>query len=139
MTAHDISDFLDSVKESLTDAQYKEGMEMCQKIFKEKEVKEKLYKMTYLRPYMFMDDHCEDEECTDMKFCLTFEKHTGLVKLTDERVQRIKDTNLFLGSDEEMKSFIDIDVFQAFPCSQLELDQEMTWHEFPVLNLELIL
>jgi hypothetical protein len=135
--AHDISNFLDSVKESLTDAQYKEGMDLCQIVFNETEVKHKLYNMTYLRPYMFMDDHCNDEECSDMKFYLTFEKHTGLVKLSDERVKRIKETNLFLGTEEEMKSFINIDAFHSFPCSQLELDQEMTWHEFPVISLEL--
>jgi hypothetical protein len=113
-------------------------MEMCQKIFKVTEVKEKLYRMTYLRPYTFMDDHCSDEECADMKFYLSFEKHVSLVKLDDDRVKRIKETNLFLGTDEEMKPFINIDVFHSFPCSQLELDQEMTWNEFPVLSLELI-
>jgi hypothetical protein len=136
--AHEISNFLDSIKESLTDAQYKEGMETCQKLFEATEVKDKLYRMTYLRPYTFMDEHCHDEECDEMKFYVSFEKATSLVKLNDERVKRIMATNLFLGTDEEMKSFIQLDLFHSFPCDQLELDHEMTWHEFPVMSLELI-
>jgi hypothetical protein len=138
MAMHQVSDFIDSVKESLTDAQYKEGMELCQTIFKETEVRYKLYQMTYLRPYTFIDDHCNDEECSLEKLYLSFEKYTSLVKLDDDRVKRIKETNLFLGTEEEMKSFIDLDVLKSFPCSQLELDQEMAWHEFPVLSLELV-
>jgi hypothetical protein len=134
--AHEISNFIDSVKESLTDAQYKEGMELCQTMFNESAIK--LYKMTYLRPYTFADDHCIDEECNEIKFFLSFEKKTGLVKLPDERVARIMDTNLFLGSEKEMDSFINLDVFHSFPCDKLELNQEMTWHEFPVLKLELV-
>lgn len=136
--AHEISNFIDSIKESLTDAQYKEGMETCQKIFEETEVKYKLYKMTYLRPYTFMDEHCHDDECDEMKFYVSFEKVSSLVKLNDDRVKRIMETNLFLGTEEDMKSFIEIDLFHSFPCDQLELDHEMTWHEFPVLALELI-
>lgn len=136
--AHEISDFIDSIKELLTDAQYKEGMEVCQKIFKETEVKEKLYIMTYLRPYTFVDEHCTDEECDEMKFYVSFKKTKSLVKLTDDRAKRVTEANMFLGSDEEMRSFIELNLFDAFPCDQIELDHEMTWHEFPVLNLELV-
>ena len=99
--AHEVSNFLDSIKESLTDAQYKEGMETCQKLFEATEIKDKLYRMTYLRPYTFMDEHCHDEECDEMKFYVSFEKATSLVKLNDERVKRIMATNLFLGTDEQ--------------------------------------
>jgi hypothetical protein len=138
MAAHEISDFIDSVKESLTDAQYKEGMELCQTVFQKHEVKNKLYYMTYLRPYTFVDEHCPDEECEDMKFYLAFKKTTSLIRLTDDRVRRILDTNTFLGSHDEMQSFVDPDVFNSFPCDQLELDHEMAWYTFPVLSLELV-
>lgn len=139
MTAHDISDFLDSIKESLTDAQYKEGMEICQTVFQKKEAPfEKLYRMTYLRPYTMMDNHCDDEDCDDMKFMLCFTKATGLIRLSDVRADRIKSDNLFAGSDEEMKQFIDLDVLRSFPCDLAELDSDIQWYEFPVLSLELV-
>jgi hypothetical protein len=130
-----LTDFIDSIKEKLTDGEYIEGMNMCKKVFdkKERENPLKLYRMTYLRPYMFMDEHCENEDCDDMKYCLSFERATSLVQLTDRGAARIRETNLFLGDKEEMSAFIDVDVFHSFPN---EFDENMEWYEFPVMTLE---
>jgi hypothetical protein len=138
MTAHDISDFLDSVKESLTDAQYKEGMEICQSVFKKKTSSEKLYRMTYLRPFTFMDDHCDDEDCDDTVFRIGFSKVESLVKLTDARADRIRTDNVFYETDEGMKPFIDVQVMRAFPIDLAELDSDIRWYEFPVISLDLV-
>lgn len=132
--AHEMSDFIDSVKESLTDAQYKEGMELCQKIFTQNE--KKLYMMTFLRPYTFLEDHCEDEECLDSKMMISFTKVKSLVQLTDEHAKRIQDANLFLGNEEEMGAFIDVDVLNSFPNDAAEIGNDFHWYEFPVLSLE---
>ena len=136
--AHEVSDFIDSIKESITDAQYKEGMEMCQALFQKKESEKKLYQMTYLRPYTFLDHHCDEDDCDDMKYLISFRKTTGLARLTDDHVEKIRSTGCFFGTTEEMKSFIDIDVLTSFPHDAEDLGSEIHWFEFPVLNLELI-
>ena len=140
MTAHDISDFIDSIKEHLTDAQYKEGMEICQSVFKKKEAltAKKLYNMTYLRPYTFLDDHCEDEDCDDMMFRIAFNKVTSVIMLSDIRAERIRADHLFFGSDDDMKPFIDLQVLRSFPCDMADLDSDIQWYEFPVISLELV-
>ncbi len=140
MTAHDISDFIDSIKENLTDAQYKEGMEICQSVFTKKNEAsaEKLYRMTYLRPYTFVDDHCDDEDCEDMIFRISFTKVVALVKLSDARVERIRTDNVFYGTDEDMKPFIELQVLRSFPADLAELDSDIQWYEFPVISLELV-
>ena len=131
---HEISDFIDSIKESLTDAQYKEGMDLCKKVFDRK--KEKVYRMTYLRPYTFLDDHCDDPECHETKLCVTFTKVTSLVHLTDRAAESIRESNMFMGSLTEMKSFIDLDILHSFPSDQEDLGIELQWYEFPVIKLE---
>jgi len=139
MTAHDISDFIDSIKEHLTDGQYKEGMEICQSVFKKKEaLAEKLYRMTYLRPYTFVDDHCDDEDCEDMSFRISFTKVVHIVKLSDVRAERIRADNVFYGSDEDMKPFIDLQVLRSFPADMADLDSDIQWYEFPVISIELV-
>jgi hypothetical protein len=140
MTAHDISDFIDSIKEHLTDAQYKEGMEICQSVFtKKKEASaEKLYRMTYLRPYTFVDDHCDDEDCDDMIFRIAFNKVVALVKLSDARADRIRTDHVFYGSNDEMKPFIEVQVLRSFPSDMAELDSDIQWYEFPVISIELV-
>jgi hypothetical protein len=139
MSAHDISDFIDSIKEHLTDAQYKEGMEICQSVFtkKKEETREKLYNMTYLRPYTFLDDHCDDEDCEDMTFRIAFTKVVALTKLSDARAERIRTDNMFFGSDDDMKPFIDLQVLRSFPADMADLDSDIQWYEFPVISLEL--
>jgi len=139
MTAHDISDFIDSIKEHLTDGQYKEGMEICQSVFKKKKeaLAKKLYRMTYLRPYTFVDDHCDDEDCEDMSFRISFTKVVHIVKLSDVRAERIRTDNVFYGSDEDMKPFIDLQVLRSFPADMADLDSDIQWYEFPVISLEL--
>lgn len=130
-----MSDFIDDIKESLTDAQYKQGMEICQALFKQKE--EKLYKMTYLAPYTFASDHeCEDEDCEMRSLKISFTRKTGLILLSDRSAERIREKRLFLGSDEEMKSYIDIDVLKNFPVEADDIGMPLEWFEFPVLELE---
>ena len=133
--AHEVSDFIDSIKESLTDAQYKEGMELCQKVFRKNESEEKLYRMTYFRPYTFADDHCDDEDCVDSKFMIAFDKVSSLILLSDARADRIREESLFRGSKSELEEFIEPDVLHAFPT---ETDSEFEWFEIPVLRLELV-
>jgi hypothetical protein len=139
MTAHDISDFIDSIKEHLTDGQYKEGMEICQSVFtKKKEASaEKLYRMTYLRPYTFVDDHCDDEDCDDMIFRIAFTSVTHIIKLSDARADRIRTDHVFYGSNDEMKPFIEVQVLRSFPSDMAELDSDIQWYEFPVVSLDL--
>jgi hypothetical protein len=136
--AHEISDFIDSVKESLTDAQYKEGMELCQKLFKSKETEEKLYEMTYLRPYTFMDEHCDDEDCLDTKFLVAYNTIKSLILLTPARAERITEQSVFRGPKEELEHYIDPDLLRSFPNENEELGSEFEWFEFPVIKLELI-
>ena len=131
--AHEVSDFIDSIKESLTDAQYKEGMELCQKVFRKNESEEKLYRMTYFRPYTFADDHCDDEDCVDSKLMIAFDKVSNLILLSDARADRIREESLFRGSKSELEEFIEPDVLHAFPN---ETDSEFEWFEIPVLKLE---
>jgi hypothetical protein len=131
--AHEMSDYIDSVKESLTDAQYKEGMELCQKIFTQNE--KKLYTMTFLRPYTFEDDHCDDADCMDSKFFIAFTKASSLVLLTEEQAKTIEEEHLYHANAETMKAFIDLDVFRAFPRDNEELGSELEWYEFPVISL----
>jgi len=139
MTAHDISDFIDSIKEHLTDGQYKEGMEICQSVFtKKKEASaEKLYRMTYLRPYTFVDDHCDDEDCDDMIFRIGFTSVMHIIKLSDARADRIRTDHVFYGSNDEMKPFIEVQVLRSFPSDMAELDSDIQWYEFPVVSLDL--
>lgn len=136
--AHTISDFLDTIKESITDAQYKEGMELCQKLFEEKKEDEKWYEMTYLRPYTFGSDHCDEEDCMDMKLLVSFTKSKAFVRLTDRRVERIRETNMFMGSEDEMKMYIDIELLRSFPNDAEDLGLDLMWYEFPVLTLSLV-
>ena len=134
---HVISDFIDSIKESLTDGQYKEGMGLCQAHNKKKELENKLYRMTYLAPYTFAAEHCANEECEDRTLHISFHKKTALVQLCDARVARIRAKNLFCGDEDEMIDFIDVDVLLAFPIESMDLGMGLDWFEFPVLSLEL--
>ena len=134
---HSISDFIDSVKESLTDAQYKEGMELCQALYNKKELEKKLYRMTYLAPYTFASEHCANEDCDDRTLQISFRKKTSLIQLDDAWAARIRAKNLFCGDDEEMAEFIDVDVLLAFPIESVDLGMGLEWFEFPVLSLEL--
>lgn len=133
---HSVSDFIDSIKESLTDGQYKEGMELCQALYKKKELENKLYRMTYLAPYTFAAEHCADEDCDDRTLHISFRKKTALVHLSDARVARIRSRNMFCGEIDEMAEFIDVDVLLAFPIESVDLGMGLDWFEFPVLELE---
>jgi len=131
--AHAMSDFIEGIKESLTDAQYKEGLELCQAFFMKKKSEKKLYTMTYLRPYTFLTDHCEDIDCMDNKFCIAFSKVTGNVFLTERQLQQIRDDHVFRGN---LESFIDVDVLRSFPDDNESLGSELEWFEFPVISVE---
>jgi len=132
--AHEIANFLDSIKDTLTDGQYKEGIELCQKMFNETE--DKIYRMTYLRPYTFIASHCDDEDCIESKLLIGFKKAVGLVQLSDNKAERIREDNLFYGTDEQMSDFIDINILRSFPDDQEDLDCLLHWFEFPVISLE---
>jgi hypothetical protein len=134
---HSVSDFIDSIKESLTDGQYKEGMELCQALYKKKEFEKKLFRMTYLAPYTFASEHCANDDCDDRTLQISFRKKTSLIMLSDERAARIRAKNIFCGESEEMAEFIDVDVLLAFPIESVDLGMELEWFEFPVLSLEL--
>ena len=92
--------------------------------------------MTYLRPYTFLTDHCEDIDCMDNKFCLAFSKITGNVMLTDRQLERIKEENVFRGTKEQLETFIDIDVLRSFPDDNESLGSEIEWFEFPVISIK---
>ena len=93
--------------------------------------------MTFLRPYTFMDNHCEDHHCQNFKLLVSFVKTESLVRLDKKRYEEILESNLFLGSIREMKDFIDIEVLRSFPTDQEDLGTELEWYEFPVLKLEI--
>lgn len=135
MAFHEVSDYIDSIKEHLTDAVYKEGMDLCKKLFDKKESNRKLYRMTYLRPFTFMDNHCHDEDCSEMMFFLSFTKVTTELFLEDKRVREIQASNMFKGTMEDMKEFIDIEVLRSFPNDLDDLGMDIQWYEFPVISL----
>lgn len=126
-----MSDFIDSVKESLTDQQYKEGMELCKTVFEAKKREKKLYKMTYLAPYTF---HADGEGYTILR--IAFQKKTGLVQLNEHDVKFIEHHHRFTGDEGNLESFIDTDPLNCFPLESDSLDGVMEWWEFPVLSLE---
>lgn len=125
--AHGVSDFIDSVKELLTDAQYKEGMELCQTLFNEKKEEKKLYVMTYLRPYTFVSG---SEDSPENKLYLAFNKATGIIQLDEDELESIKEESLYRG---EIEQFIDKDALQSFPD---EYEMELEWFEFPVIDIK---
>lgn len=129
--AHEMSDYIDSVKESLTDQQYKEGMELCKTVFETKKREKKLYKMTYLAPYTF-SAHCDDG-CPIMR--IGFEKKTGLVQLNEYDVKFIQTEHRFSPDEGNLESFINTDPLHCFPLESDSLDGIMEWWEFPVLSL----
>jgi hypothetical protein len=69
---------------------------------------------------------------------VSFEKATGLVRLSDNRAERIRQEHVFLGTEEDMKNFIDISILRSFPDDRDELDSELNWYEFPVISLETV-
>lgn len=130
--AHEMSDYIDSVKESLTDQQYKEGMDLCKTVFEAKKREKKLYKMTYLAPYTFR------AQCDDGYPILRigFQKKTGLVQLNEYDVKFIQDEHRFSPDEGSLESFIDTDPLSCFPLESDSLDGIIEWWEFPVLSLE---
>lgn len=127
-----MSDYIDSVKESLTDQQYKEGMDLCKTVFEAKKREKKLYKMTYLAPYTFRA-HCDDGYPI---LRIGFQKKTGLVQLNEYDVKFIQDEHRFSPDEGSLESFIDTDPLSCFPLESDSLDGIIEWWEFPVLSLE---
>jgi len=109
---------------------------VCMDCDLQKKNEKKMYKMTYLRPYTFMTDHCEDIDCMDNKFCLAFSRITSTVLLTDRQVERIKEENVYRGTKESLEAFIDVDVLRSFPEDNESLGSEIEWYEFPVISVE---
>ena len=134
----EFSDFIDEIKEKLSDAEYKNGMEMCQKLFKQEKPEEKLYKMTYLSPIVFSDHHdCEDDDCVHHRSLnIGFIKKTSLVKMKPDRAESILEENCYTGDDIE--DFIDTSVLQHHQEYDIEIP-EFEWDTFPVLKLDLVI
>jgi hypothetical protein len=134
----EFSDFIDEIKEKLSDAEYKIGMEMCQKLFKQEKPEEKLYKMTYLSPIVFSDHHdCEDDDCVHHRSLnIGFIKKTSLVKMKPDRAESILEENCYTGDDIE--DFIDTSVLQHHQEYDIEIP-EFEWDTFPVLKLDLVI
>jgi hypothetical protein len=132
--AHEISDFIDSVKESLTDQQYKEGMELCKKVFEKKKLEKRLYKMTYLAPYTF---RAEGEDFPILR--IGFEKKSGLVQLNEFDVKFIQMYHKFTSDEGNLENFINTDPLHCFPLESDSLDGIIEWWEFPVVSLEEVL
>jgi hypothetical protein len=129
------SEYIEEIKESLTDAQYKQGMELCQTLFKQEKPDEKLYKMTYLSPLVFSDTHdCGDEDCVHGRSLnISFVKKTALVKMKPERVNEILEENCFMGDD--LGEFIETNVLSNHQEFEMDLP-EFEWDTFPVLKME---
>jgi hypothetical protein len=73
-----------------------------------------------------------------MTFRIAFNKVVALVKLSDARAERIRTDNMFYGSDEDMKPFIDLQLLRSFPSDLADLDSDIQWYEFPVISIELV-
>jgi len=132
------SEFVDEIKEKLSDAEYKKGMEMWQTLFKQEKPDEKLYKMTYLSPLVFSDNHdCGDEDCVHARSInIGFVKKTALVKMKPERAEEILEENCFVGDDIEQ--FIETTVLAHHQEFDIEIP-EFEWDTFPVLKLEVVI
>jgi hypothetical protein len=72
-----------------------------------------------------------------MIFRISFTKVTHIIKLSDARAERIRTDNVFYGSDDDMKPFIELHVLRSFPSDMADLDSDIQWYEFPVISLEL--
>lgn len=70
---HELSDYIDDIKETLTDAQYITGMNICKKMFHDDEGTKKPYLMTYLQPVYNMVCESDDEEDGDSPGEIHFE------------------------------------------------------------------
>ncbi|BAT22382.1 hypothetical protein [Yellowstone lake phycodnavirus 2] len=129
------AEYVEDIKESLTDGQYKQGMDLCQTLFKKEVPDEKLYRMTYLRPVVFTDLHsCGVEDCMHSRSLnIGFEKKTALVKLKPEHAEEILEDNCYVGGD--IDEFIQEDVL----ANHQEYEEDIPhfqWDTFPVLSLE---
>lgn len=131
------AEYIEDIKESLTDAQYKQGMEMCQTLFKQEKPEEKLYRMTYLNPYVFSDTHdCDDEDCVHSRSLnIGFVKKVMLIKMKPERAAEILEENCFTGDDIE--DYIETSVLANHQEFDMDLP-DFEWDTFPVLKLELV-
>lgn len=139
MNCQTFAEYVEDIKESLTDAQYKQGMDLCQELFKQVEPDEKLYRMTYLCPSVYSDWHtCEDDECIhaqNRSLNITFEKKTALIKLKPEVADEILEDNCFRG--DNIRDFIEVEVLGNHQEYEEDI-QDFEWDTFPVLKLEIV-
>jgi hypothetical protein len=133
------AEYVEDIKEHLTDAQYKQGMDLCHALFRQVEPEEKMYRMTYLVPTTYSDWHnCPDDECDhphNRALNITFTKKTGFVKMKPETAAEILEDNCFRG--ENIADFIDEDVLGSHQEYEEDIP-EFEWDTFPVLKLELV-
>lgn len=132
------SEYIEEIKESLTDGEYKKGMEMCQTLFNKEKPEMKLYEMTYLCPIVFSDGHsCDEEECVmehSRSLNIGYEKKKSLVFMKEARAEEILEENCFIGDD--IDDFITTDILGHHHEFENTI-QEFEWATFPVLKLEL--
>jgi hypothetical protein len=83
-----------------------------------------------------MDNHGQNDDCGEMMFFLSFTKVTTELFLIDRRVTEIRESNMFKGTLNEMKEFIDVEVLRSFPNDLDDLGSDIQWYEFPVISLE---
>ena len=130
-----LSELIDDIKEHITDAEYKLGLELCQSLYRQEKPDEKLYRMTYLSPVVFSDDHdCDDDDCPHTRSLnIGFVKKTALVKMKPDRAKAILEENCYTGDD--IDDFIDIGVLQHHQEYEMEIP-EFEWDTFPVLKMD---
>jgi hypothetical protein len=130
--AHEVSNFLDTVKarrSSLSDAEYLEGMNLCKKVY-EKKAKKNVYRMVYLRPHtqVFTEDPGE------FSIGIGYNVATTLVQLSIKDVEFINKHhcyNLFTTEDSEI---VDSCVFRG--VGEIVGNEVLvTWMEVPVISI----
>ena len=132
--AHAISNFLDTVKEKLNDAEYKEGMELCKTAFETTTKVQKTYNMVYLRPSteLFLEGDCTCE----CEIGIGFDLASNLVQLTDSQAECINKHhcyNLYQGQD----NFVERDVFKSI-SAVVGNEHLVFWKEVPVISITLV-
>ena len=126
--AHEVSNFLDTVKEKLSDAEYLEGMNLCKKVY-EKKAKKNVYRMVYLRPHtsVFPED-------PGYSIGIGYHVATTLVQLSIKDVEVINKYhcyNLFTTEDSEI---VDSCVFRG--VGEIVGNEVLvTWMEVPVISI----
>lgn len=129
-TPHEFSEFLDEIKDSLTDQQYKTGMDLCKKHY-DNQQNLVLYDITYLRPSMrvsFDDDG-------DPLVGVVMNKTNGLFFMTTEYADEIRGENKIRVYDEDC-TIDPAELFDDDMFDDLVTHCNMAILEVPVLEIK---